>query len=164
MKQDLVEEDEVKKFIRVSLLCCQSSPSQRPSMLAVLEMLVNLSCVLENANLNWHLGIAEAVLYSPDTKVPRNAEVALRRAIPAVNPATKSIQVFISLTQFIYVIGYIILIPYNTLALLRNVNIIFLSLRYMKYIAYLCRMLLKIYFISEMSLKFLHCFYKDALC
>jgi hypothetical protein len=61
--------------------------------LTVFQMSAPVS--LENAELNWHLGRAEAVLYSPDTKVPRNAEVALRRAIPAVNSATKSIQVLI---------------------------------------------------------------------
>lgn len=37
-------------------------------------------------------GAAEAVLYSPDTKVPRTGEVALRRAIPA-NANMKNIQV-----------------------------------------------------------------------
>ncbi|XP_020209899.1 peptidyl-prolyl cis-trans isomerase CYP37, chloroplastic-like [Cajanus cajan] len=37
-------------------------------------------------------GAAEAVLYSPDTKVPRTGEVALRRAIPA-NASMKAIQV-----------------------------------------------------------------------
>ncbi|KAL2327696.1 hypothetical protein Fmac_021123 [Flemingia macrophylla] len=36
-------------------------------------------------------GAAEAVLYSPDTKVPRTGEVALRRAIPA-NANMKAIQ------------------------------------------------------------------------
>ncbi|CAM6034477.1 unnamed protein product [Sphagnum compactum] len=40
----------------------------------------------------WSLEPAEAVLYSPDTKVPRSAEVALRRAIPAVNPSMKKMQ------------------------------------------------------------------------
>lgn len=35
---------------------------------------------------------AEAVLYSPDTKVPRTGELALRKAIPA-NTNMKSIQV-----------------------------------------------------------------------
>ena len=35
---------------------------------------------------------ARAVLYSPDTKVPRTGEVALRRAIPA-NTNMKAIQV-----------------------------------------------------------------------
>lgn len=35
---------------------------------------------------------ANAILYSPDTKVPRTGEVALRRAIPA-SPNMKAIQV-----------------------------------------------------------------------
>lgn len=35
---------------------------------------------------------AEAVLYSPNTKIPRTGEFALRKAIPA-NPNMKSIQV-----------------------------------------------------------------------
>jgi hypothetical protein len=45
----------------------------------------------------WSLEPAEAVLYSPDTKVPRSAEVALRRAIPAVNPSMKKMQVRVAL-------------------------------------------------------------------
>lgn len=35
---------------------------------------------------------ADAVLYSPDTSLPRTGELALRRAIPA-NPNMKAIQV-----------------------------------------------------------------------
>ena len=35
---------------------------------------------------------ADAVLYSPDTKIPRTGELALRKAIPA-NPNMKIIQV-----------------------------------------------------------------------
>ena len=46
LQQDHVEE-EVKRFIHVALLCCQTSPSQRPSMLHVLEMLVDLGSVLD---------------------------------------------------------------------------------------------------------------------
>lgn len=38
-----------------------------------------------------YISPAEAVLYSPDTKVPRTGELALRRAIPA-NPSMKTIQ------------------------------------------------------------------------
>ncbi|CAH2053627.1 unnamed protein product, partial [Thlaspi arvense] len=38
-----------------------------------------------------YISPAEAVLYSPDTKVPRSGELALRRAIPA-NPNMKTIQ------------------------------------------------------------------------
>ncbi|XP_078432876.1 cyclophilin-like peptidyl-prolyl cis-trans isomerase family protein [Wolffia australiana] len=39
----------------------------------------------------WSVPSAEAVLYSPDTNVPRNGELALRRAIPA-NANMKAIQ------------------------------------------------------------------------
>jgi hypothetical protein len=46
MKQDWVEE-EVKGFIRVSLLCCQTYPSERPSMIAVLEMLIEFGSVID---------------------------------------------------------------------------------------------------------------------
>ncbi|CAF2101225.1 unnamed protein product [Brassica napus] len=42
-----------------------------------------------------YISPAEAVLYSPDTKVPRSGELALRRAIPA-NPNMKTIQAYIS--------------------------------------------------------------------
>ena len=38
------------------------------------------------------VGPAEAVLYSPNTKIPRTGEYALRKAIPA-NPNMKAIQV-----------------------------------------------------------------------
>ncbi|XP_052207517.1 peptidyl-prolyl cis-trans isomerase CYP37, chloroplastic isoform X2 [Diospyros lotus] len=40
---------------------------------------------------SWSISPAEAVLYSPDTKVPRTGELALRRAIPA-NSNMKAIQ------------------------------------------------------------------------
>lgn len=40
----------------------------------------------------WSVFPANAVLYSPDTKVPRTGELALRRAIPA-NANMKAIQV-----------------------------------------------------------------------
>ena len=63
MQQDLVEEEEIKKFIRVSLLCCQSSPSQRPSMLVVFEMLVNLSYVLDSPVMPNYL-ISSNTIYS----------------------------------------------------------------------------------------------------
>ena len=36
---------------------------------------------------------ARALLLSPDTKVPKNAEVALRRAVPVVNQELRKIQV-----------------------------------------------------------------------
>lgn len=40
----------------------------------------------------WLIHPAEAVLYSPETKIPRTGELALRRAIPA-NKDMKAIQV-----------------------------------------------------------------------
>ena len=43
---------------------------------------------------SWSAHPAEAVLYSPDTKVPRTGELALRRAIPA-NTNMKVIQVVV---------------------------------------------------------------------
>lgn len=46
-----------------------------------------------------YISPAEAVLYSPDTKVPRSGELALRRAIPA-NPNMKAIQACHSLRLF----------------------------------------------------------------
>lgn len=41
---------------------------------------------------SWLIPPAEAVLYSPETKIPRTGELALRRAIPA-NKDMKAIQV-----------------------------------------------------------------------
>lgn len=40
----------------------------------------------------WFIPLAKAVLYSPETNIPRTGELALRRAIPA-NPNMKAIQV-----------------------------------------------------------------------
>lgn len=42
-----------------------------------------------------------AVLYSPDTKVPRTGELALRRAIPA-NTSMKAIQVVAEILVFTF--------------------------------------------------------------
>lgn len=58
--------------------------------LAMLQMTASMP--IEDAIFDRTIGSAQAVLYSPDTKVPRSAEVALRRAIPALNSAIKKIQ------------------------------------------------------------------------
>lgn len=66
---------EIRKLIAMILICIQIS-SPLPL-------------------LNWDfqsIHPAMAVLYSPDTKVPRTGELALRRAIPA-NTSMKTIQV-----------------------------------------------------------------------
>nr|XP_043628976.1 peptidyl-prolyl cis-trans isomerase CYP37, chloroplastic isoform X1 [Erigeron canadensis] len=55
---------------------------------------------------------AEAVLYSPDTKVPRTGELALRKAIPA-NPNMKSIQN--SLEELSYLLRIPQRKPYGTM-------------------------------------------------
>ncbi|CAN7049607.1 unnamed protein product [Brassica oleracea var. botrytis] len=54
-----------------------------------------------------YISPAEAVLYSPDTKVPRSGELALRRAIPA-NPNMKTIQAFMASLEDI---SYLLRIP-----------------------------------------------------
>ncbi|XP_011622319.1 peptidyl-prolyl cis-trans isomerase CYP37, chloroplastic isoform X3 [Amborella trichopoda] len=59
------------------------------SVAAVLLLHIS-SCALVDLQ-PWFLLPARAVLYSPDTKVPRTGELALRKAIPA-NPVMKTMQ------------------------------------------------------------------------
>ncbi|WZZ62088.1 hypothetical protein YC2023_062195 [Brassica napus] len=59
-----------------------------------------------------YISPAEAVLYSPDTKVPRSGELALRRAIPA-NPNMKTIQA--SLEDISYLLRIPQRKPYGTM-------------------------------------------------
>ncbi|XP_002530189.2 peptidyl-prolyl cis-trans isomerase CYP37, chloroplastic isoform X2 [Ricinus communis] len=62
------------------------------SLIAVILIFVQISSPLPLVGLDfWSVSPAEAVLYSPDTKVPRTGELALRRAIPA-NTNMKAIQ------------------------------------------------------------------------
>ncbi|CAJ1978591.1 unnamed protein product [Sphenostylis stenocarpa] len=56
-------------------------------------------------------GAAEAVLYSPDTKVPRTGEVALRRAIPA-NANMKTIQLLRDLNPGKIFMGLLVYVDY----------------------------------------------------
>lgn len=65
------------------------------SLIAVILVVVQISSPLPLVG--WEflpISPANAVLYSPDTKVPRTGELALRRAIPA-NTNMKAIQVVI---------------------------------------------------------------------
>ncbi|KFK38895.1 hypothetical protein AALP_AA3G174800 [Arabis alpina] len=59
-----------------------------------------------------YISPAEAVLYSPDTKVPRSGQLALRRAIPA-NPNMKTIQA--SLEDISYLLRIPQRKPYGTM-------------------------------------------------
>ncbi|KAH7859651.1 hypothetical protein Vadar_003768 [Vaccinium darrowii] len=62
------------------------------SAVAVVLVFVQIASPLRFAAWNfWPIAPAEAVLYSPDTKVPRTGELALRKAIPA-NTNMKTIQ------------------------------------------------------------------------
>ncbi|XP_065862150.1 peptidyl-prolyl cis-trans isomerase CYP37, chloroplastic isoform X2 [Euphorbia lathyris] len=62
------------------------------NLIAVVLIFVQLSSPLPLVGWDmWSIPPAEAVLYSPDTKVPRTGELALRRAIPA-NTNMKAIQ------------------------------------------------------------------------
>lgn len=72
----------------------EASPWQQKGGQVFALLLATLQAVapIPFDGIQWGAGPAEAVLYSPDTKVPRSAEVALRRAIPAVNPSMKSMQ------------------------------------------------------------------------
>lgn len=62
------------------------------AFLAVLVLLQLTFPISLNGWASWSLLPAEAVLYSPETKIPRTGELALRRAIPA-NTDMKAIQV-----------------------------------------------------------------------
>ncbi|XP_043689482.1 peptidyl-prolyl cis-trans isomerase CYP37, chloroplastic [Telopea speciosissima] len=62
------------------------------SAIAVILIFVQISSPLPLGGWNpWLISAAEAVLYSPDTKVPRTGELALRKAIPG-NTNMKAMQ------------------------------------------------------------------------
>lgn len=66
------------------------------SAIAAVLIAVQISSPLPFLGLDeYFIPHAKAVLYSPDTKVPRTGELALRRAIPA-NTNMKTIQVVVS--------------------------------------------------------------------
>lgn len=77
-----------------------SSISQRMSQLKnlvaiiVVSVQITFSLPLVGAD-SWSISPARAILYSPDTKIPRTGELALRRAIPA-NTNMKAIQVAVN--------------------------------------------------------------------
>lgn len=80
----------------------------------------------------WSIPSAEAVLYSPETKIPRTGELALRRAIPA-NTNMKAIQVP-------FHINYLIFIIFNSYVKEKVKNILLQLLKYsLEDISYLLR-------------------------
>lgn len=73
-----------------------SSVSQKMSQLKnliaiIVSIQITLSLPMVGSDY-WSISPANAILYSPDTKIPRTGELALRRAIPA-NTNMKAIQV-----------------------------------------------------------------------
>lgn len=72
---------------------CRDRLKKLENLISVILMFVQISSPLPLVGCNsFSPSPARAVLYSPDTKVPRTGELALRRAIPA-NTSMKSIQV-----------------------------------------------------------------------
>lgn len=70
--------------------------------IAAILVLVQIASPLPLADWDpWFVSPARAVLYSPDTKVPRTGELALRKAIPA-NSSMKAIQVNLFVEAALY--------------------------------------------------------------
>ena len=82
------------KFLRQSCISgFEHGKREFGKLIAMILICIQISSPLPL--LNWDIQSihpAKAVLYSPDTKVPRTGELALRRAIPA-NTSMKAIQV-----------------------------------------------------------------------
>lgn len=75
------------------LSICRHGIKKLESLIAVILLSIQISSPLPLVG--WDslsISPATAVLYSPDTKVPRTGELALRKAIPA-NTSMKTIQV-----------------------------------------------------------------------
>ncbi|XP_057964008.1 peptidyl-prolyl cis-trans isomerase CYP37, chloroplastic isoform X2 [Malania oleifera] len=74
----------------MSTLDCRMKKVER--LIAMILIVVQISFPIPLVDLDsWSTFMAKAVLYSPDTKVPRTGELALRRAIPG-NTNMKAIQ------------------------------------------------------------------------
>ncbi|PRQ31391.1 putative peptidylprolyl isomerase [Rosa chinensis] len=83
------------------------------SLIAVILVVVQISSPLPLVGWEfWPISPANAVLYSPDTKVPRTGELALRRAIPA-NTNMKAMQD--SLEEILYLLRIPQRKPYGTM-------------------------------------------------
>eukprot|EP00252_Welwitschia_mirabilis_P008559 TRINITY_DN2049_c0_g1_i3.p1 TRINITY_DN2049_c0_g1~~TRINITY_DN2049_c0_g1_i3.p1 ORF type:complete len:423 (+),score=82.38 TRINITY_DN2049_c0_g1_i3:123-1391(+) len=83
-------------------------------MFAVLSIMHQLILPFPMKDIDvWSIHPANAILSSPNTKVPRSGDVALRKAIPA-NPMMKSIQE--SLEDIFYLLRFPQRKPYSTMA------------------------------------------------
>ncbi|XP_077243236.1 cyclophilin-like peptidyl-prolyl cis-trans isomerase family protein isoform X3 [Tasmannia lanceolata] len=83
------------------------------NVIVVILIFIHISYPLPLSNwIPWFISPARAVLYSPDTKVPRTGELALRKAIPA-NSNMKAIQN--SLEEISYLLRIPQRKPYGTM-------------------------------------------------
>ncbi|XP_026452575.1 peptidyl-prolyl cis-trans isomerase CYP37, chloroplastic-like, partial [Papaver somniferum] len=102
-------------FVSYFSIFSQFGIKRLESAIAVLLIFIQISSPLPFNNLESDesfISPANAVLYSPDTKVPRTGELALRKAIPA-NPSMKAIQD--SLEEISYLLRIPQRKPYGTM-------------------------------------------------
>lgn len=91
--QEVAERHDFTKNFYKSI--CRFGLKKLENLIAVILIWVQISSPLPLVGWeSFSISPARAVLYSPDTKVPRTGELALRKAIPA-NTNMKAIQVTI---------------------------------------------------------------------
>lgn len=89
--QELADRHDFPTNLYMSI--CRLGRKKLENVIAVILMSVQIFSPLPLVGWDYFsISPARAVLYSPDTKVPRTGELALRRAIPA-NTNMKTIQV-----------------------------------------------------------------------
>ncbi|PON68475.1 Cyclophilin-type peptidyl-prolyl cis-trans isomerase [Trema orientale] len=89
LRKELADQHDISFYLERS---CNGHKRKLERLIALVLMLVQISAPLPFLGPElWSSPPANAVLYSPDTKVPRTGELALRRAIPA-NTNMKAIQ------------------------------------------------------------------------
>lgn len=113
-KNSSLEAMDQHKFLRQSCISgFENGKREFGKLIAMILICIQISSPLPL--LNWNIQSihpAMAVLYSPDTKVPRTGELALRRAIPA-NTSMKAIQD--SLEEISYLLRIPQRKPYGTM-------------------------------------------------
>ncbi|MCL7033927.1 hypothetical protein MKW94_028955 [Papaver nudicaule] len=113
--QESFPETNGTSFVSYFSIFSQFGNKRLESAIAVLLIFIQISSPLPFNNLELDesfISPAKAVLYSPDTKVPRTGELALRKAIPA-NPNMKAIQD--SLEEISYLLRIPQRKPYGTM-------------------------------------------------
>ncbi|GAA0153214.1 hypothetical protein LIER_37635 [Lithospermum erythrorhizon] len=107
--EETKQPDNVEQFV----MNLENRKKRTDRIVSLLFLFLQITCPLPLANWNsWSISSAEAVLYSPETKIPRTGELALRRAIPA-NTNMKSIQD--SLEELSYLLRIPQRKPYGTM-------------------------------------------------